>query len=195
MPRKKSIKKAAQVFKAAAAETDAYVKAVGQLSDAQISRVHDGAVIALYRDFENLVLEALVGAINNNTRTVSAKLGVVFPKHLTDEVCRYIITGSGYFDFKGRGGLLDRVQKYVPRTHYLYEVLSDQRYKDCLECLCALRNLAAHGSPQSKKAALKAISQTRVGSAGSWLKCQGRFPNMVQNLTNLADELEQRAPY
>jgi hypothetical protein len=186
LPKKKSIKLAAQNFIAAAAETEAYVAAARQqLSDAQVSRVYDGAVISLYRDFENLILEVLVGAIN----------GVSFPRHLTDAVCRYMITGPSYFDFKGRDGLIKRVKQYVPANHYLLPVLRDQKYKVPLERLCTLRNLAAHGSPQSKKAALEAVGQKRIGSAGSWLKCQGRFSLLIGKLRQLAQDIDAVAPY
>jgi len=48
--------------------------------------LHEYAVIRLYREFESLILQGLVGAINNDTSTLSATSGVQFPKHLTDEV-------------------------------------------------------------------------------------------------------------
>ena len=145
--------------------------------------------------FENLILEVLVGAINNDTTTISDTLGVSFPRHLTDAVCRYMITGPSYFDFKGRDGLIKRVKQYVPANHYLLPVLRDQKYKVPLERLCTLRNLAAHGSPQSKKAALEAVGQKRIGSAGSWLKCQGRFSLLIGKLRQLAQDIDAVAPY
>lgn len=120
MPRKKSIKKAAQDFEASVAETSSFVTAACHgISDAHVSRVHDAAIIARYRDFEELVLEVLAGAINNDTDTASSALGLELPKHLTDEVCRYFITGPSYFDFKGRDGLIKRSKQYVPADHYL----------------------------------------------------------------------------
>ena len=196
MPRKKSVKRAVQLFIAASTETEEYVAAaLPHLTDAQVSRTYDAAIIALYRDFEGLILEVLVGAVNNDTRTLSATTGIDFPRHLSDGVCRYIITGSGYFDFKGRDGLIKRAKQYVPADHYLVTVVSDQRFRECLDRLCALRNLAAHGSHHAKRAALKAVGQKRMGSAGSWLKCQDRFSDMVRALRELATELEASAPY
>jgi hypothetical protein len=59
----------------------------------------------------------------------------------------------------------------------------------------ALRDFAAHDSPASKRRALDAIDQKRVGGAGSWIKWQGRFSEMTSALTRLADEIEQNAPY
>jgi len=196
LPKKKSIKYAAQQFAVKAKASRAYVVTASRdLSDDHASRVYEGAVISLYRDFENLVLEALVGAINNDTKTISSALGVEFPKHLTDDVCRYIITGPSYFDFKGREGLIRRTKQYVPVDHYLVGILKDPTYKAWLDRLCALRNHAAHASPQSRKAVLDSIGQLRIGSVGSWLKCQGRFSAMVDCLVRLAKDIEDKAPY
>ena len=196
MPKKKSVKKAASVFREQISETIDFVKLSEKgLSDAHLSRLYDTAIIFLYRDFENLILEVLVGAINNDTGTIKSTLGIDFPKHLTDEVCYYIATGPSYFDFKGRDGLIKRVKQYVPDKHYLVTTLKDSKYKLSIERLCALRNFAVHGSPQSKRAVLKAIKQTRVGSAGSWLKKQGRLHGIMNRLKELATDLENRAPF
>jgi hypothetical protein len=105
MARKKSIKTAAKTF---ATEADAILAFLARISpnatDADLSWVHDYAIIRLYREFESLILDALVGAINNDTTTISGTSGVKFPKHLTDEVCEYLVTGGGYFDFMlGKG--------------------------------------------------------------------------------------------
>lgn len=196
MPKKKSIRRVAQHFQAAIDEILGFVAAAETgLSKAHVSRVYDAAAIALYRDFEEFVLGVLVGAINNDTKTVSSTLGVRFPKHLTDEVCRYLITGPSYFDFKGRDGLLKRTQQYVPKGHFFHQVLKKPIYKPTLERLCALRNLAAHGSPQSRRTVLEAIGQARIGSAGSWLKAQGRLEEIAKGLKALAAEVGNEAPY
>ena len=141
------------------------------------------------------MLSAIVGAINNDTETISSTTGVEFPKHLTDEVCEYLVLGGNYFDFKGRDGLIKILKRFVPGDHYLLTIIKEDRYKSSLEKLSALRNYAAHESYQSKRAALTAIDQERVGSAGSWLKSQGRFVSISQRLKELANEIEESAPY
>lgn len=196
MPRKKSIKKAAQAFREKALETQTFVDAsTRRMPAGYISRIHEAAIITLYRDFEELILEVLVGAINNDTKTISAMLSVDFPKHLSDEVCRYIITGPSYFDFKGRSGLIKRVKQYVPDDHYFVEILRAKKYKACIDQLCTLRNFAAHASPQSKRAVLDVVGQSRIGSAGSWLKSGDRFEKIVAKVCQLADETEAAARY
>ena len=118
-----------------------------------------------------------------------------FQSNLTDEVCEYIIIGSSYFNFRGRDGLIGEVRKYVPQNHYLTVVIRDGKYKTSLDLLSALRNYAAHSSMASKKAALKATGQARMGSAGSWLKRQDRFPKLANDLLNLSKEIKTKAPY
>lgn len=196
MPRKKSVKKSATEFIEHAKELEAFVAAPVQgLTDQHISWCHDYAIIRLYREFEQMMLSAIVGAINNDTETISATTGVDFPKHLTDEVCEYLVLGGNYFDFKGRDGLIKILKKFVPSNHYLVTIVKKDKYKKPLEKLSALRNYAAHESYQSKRAALAAIGQKRVGSAGSWLKVQGRYTSISEKLREMAGEIEASAPY
>lgn len=56
------------------------------------SWLHDYAIIRAYTAFEDLMLDALVGAINDDTTTISTTTGVKFPMHLTDEMCEYLVT-------------------------------------------------------------------------------------------------------
>ena len=196
MPRKKSIQKSAANFLEKASELESFVSgAISGLSDKHQTWSHDYAIIRLYREFEQMMLAAIVGAINNDSTTISESTGVEFPKHMTDEVCEYLVLGGGYFDFKGRDGLIKTLKKYVPSNHYLVTITKKQKYKDALEKLTALRNFAAHESNQSKRAALAAIGLERVGSAGSWLKIQGRFCDLSSKLRELGQEINDSAPY
>lgn len=177
---------------------DFTVKAKNGLSDEHQSWIYDAAIIKLYRLFEQLMLSALVGAINNDTTTVSATLGIKFPKHLTNEACEYLVIGTGYFDFKGRDGLIQILKRFVPsdkkktvrketrkskkataapakkpaavKPHYLVAIIEKKLYKESLDQLSTLRNYAAHESDKSRTAALDAIGQTRIKSSGAWLR-------------------------
>ena len=196
MPKKKSVKRCAEQF---TKDTDYLLKfcahAEKVFDDGEISLVYDAAVIKLYAAFERMMLGTLVGAINNDTDVLSQKTLVRFPKHLTDEVCEYIITGSGYFDFRGRDGLISELKKFVPANHYLVKTVKEKAYMDSLNRLFALRNFAAHESKVSKRAALKSIKQQKVKTAGSWLKKQNRLQDLVGSLSDLAKEIERDAPF
>lgn len=196
MPRKKSVKRASQWFMQKADELLTFCdSACTHITDEQKSWIYDYAIIRLYREFELLVLEGIVGAINNDTETFSNTVGIPFPRHLTDEVCEYLVLGGGYFDFKGRDGLIKQLKKFVPDTHYLVVCMKKDRYRASLEQLSALRNFAAHDSFQSKNAALKAVELDRIGSAGSWLKRQNRLRSICTRLKELAAEIGDAAPY
>lgn len=197
MARKKSARLAAQRFVASATEIESFGDAMcgSGLSAQYISWGHDLAIIALYRGFETLMLEALIAAVNNDTTTVSTSTGIAFPKHLTDEVCEFLIIGTGYFDFKGRDGLVSVLKKYVPSDHYLVLTVKKPAYRQPIERLCALRNFAAHSSASSKKAALKAIDAKNLSSSGAWLKRQDRLQGTIGPLKALAAEIEGIAPF
>lgn len=196
MPKKISIKKAAQRFRARADGITGFLLTVGQgQSKEHVSWLYDYAIIRMYREFEQLMLDSIVGAINNDTSTLADTTGFSFPKHLTTQVCVYLILGKGYFDFKGRDDLVQTLKKYVPEDHYLVTIIKKEKYKAPLERLSALRNYAAHGSDASKRTALATVGQKKISSCGSWLKCQDRFERIKDGLNSLAFEIESAAPY
>jgi hypothetical protein len=194
--RKKSIKKAVTAFEKACGDLVSFVTALEEkdLGGQAISWGHDYAIIRLYREFETLMLECIVASINNDTEVLSQRTGIKFPKHLTDEVCEYIVIGNGYFDFRGRDGLIKTLKSYLDKDHFVVKSVSDKKFSSSLEKLSTLRNFAAHDSAQAKKAALSAIAQERVGSAGSWLKRRGRFADICDDLKALAAVLSKEAP-
>jgi hypothetical protein len=106
MPRKKSVKSSAAKFNHEVDKLTSFLSTMkaGQSGEHQ-SWLYNYGIIRLYIEFEKLMLDVLMGAVNNDTTTLQATTGVKFPKHLTDEVCEFLITGTGYFDFKGRSGL------------------------------------------------------------------------------------------
>ncbi len=161
------------------------------MSEQHKSWLYNYAIIHLYRAFEAFVLDCLIGLINNDTTALSESTGYDFPKHLTDEVCEYLIIGNGYFDFRGRSGLISNLKKFLPKNHWFIAVVSNkQKYMEPLDRLSALRNYAAHESAISKKAALTAVNQQRMGTAGAWLKSGNRFLRIAQKLKTLATEVE-----
>ena len=196
MPKKKSIKNSAREFNESADQILDFFKKTDSLKEPCPEWSADYAVIRLYIRFEVLMLDTLSGAINNDSSTIAATADMTFPKHMSVDVCRYFIVGTGFFDFKGRDGLIQIVKKYVPETHYLLKIIRDPKYKDALEQLSAFRNLAAHyESKRAKSAAKKATGGQKIGSAGSWLRKQGRFEKLCESLKKFAHTVEKRAPY
>ncbi|SMH52680.1 hypothetical protein [Maritimibacter sp. HL-12] len=197
MPKKKSAKKSADRFLTNCKKIDAFVYEIKikGLSDNHLSWAFEYAIVRLYRDFEKLILECLVAAINNDTTQLSQKKGFDFPKHLTDEVCQYIIVGEKYFDFRGRSGLISTLKSYLADDHYLVVSVKKPAYREALDQFIVLRNFAAHDSDQSKAACLKALGKARISSAGSYLKVNNRFQALSSKLQKLTCEIRDSAPY
>lgn len=196
MPKKKSVKRAAQQFidRTNAIAGFLFVASIGMQAE-HLSWSYEYAVLRLYREFESLLLHVLVGAINNDTSTISKRTGVEFPVHLTDDVCEFLVIRDGYFDFRGRDGLIQTLRRFLPDNHYLLMAVKRPTYKTALEQLCALRNYAAHSSRVAKRRAKEVLQQGRIGSAGSWLKVGFRFDSVRFKLVELAREIEAGAPY
>lgn len=196
MARRKSIQSVARKFQN---DVDAILNflqaATHDLGTAHVSWAFEYAIIRLYRDFEDLILNSLKGAINNDPGTLSARTKIQFPNSLSDAVCEYLIVGTGYFDFKGRDGLIKTLKRFVPGDHYLINVIKQDKYTQSLERMCALRNYAAHDSQVSRNAAKEAVEQHRIVAAGAWLKSQNRFSNIAARLKELAADIEDEAPY
>jgi hypothetical protein len=165
------------------------------LSDQHLTWVYELALVKLSARFEHLILHALVGAVNNDTRAISQVTKITFPKHLTDEVCEFLITQNGYLDFRGRDGLIAKLKEFVPKKHYILTSVKKPTYKEALERLFPLRNFAAHESKQSKQAVLRTLKVKRIGSAGAWAKRQDRFEKIADSVKELAGEIGAGAPY
>jgi hypothetical protein len=169
---------------------------IAPLSDAQRTAIHDWAVIKLHIAFENLVLDALVAAINQDTATVAKKLDISLPKHLQDDVCEFLVTQGRYFDAESRSTLIDKVRYFLPPKHPFVTVLVSKNHKTALDQVTSLRNLAAHESRQSRSYASTTVGKS-ITSAGAWLKqnaSQHAF-DLITKLDNLADDIEKAFPF
>jgi hypothetical protein len=196
MPRKKSVRKASERFVDLASRLEEYYVAVSEGTDLlpqEVTWACEAAIIKLSAYFELLMLNALVGAINNDTAMLTESTGVPFPKHLTDEVCEYIVTSGRYFDYRGRDGLIKVLKSFVPRDHYLVRIVSKQKYVAALDKVISLRNFAAHESRQSKQRAAELVGN--LAASGVWLKKGNHFLELSDRLKELATELGQAAPY
>ncbi len=198
MPRKKSIRKSARDYVKMLKDVKDFIqraKSIKALTKKDLTWLYEYALIKVYRGFEQLMLECLVGALNNDTSVLTARTGITFPKHLTDEICEFLVVGTGYFDFKGRDGLIAKLKDFLPANHYLINIVKKNKYKDALNRLVAFRNYAVHSSKKAKDTAKRIVDQNRLGEAGTWLKTQGRLESIIDNLKELAEEIDNQAPY
>lgn len=197
MPKKKSISLKCQEFETQVQDIIEFLEfATDCMSEKQISWSHDYALIRIYRDFENLILNCLIASINQDTEgTIGERTGRDFPKHIKDEVCEYLIIKDGYFDFKGRDGLISQLKKYLPDNHFLITCVKKPKYKDALNQLVSLRNFAAHNSKKSKLSVLSTLRIQRIKSSGSWVKRQNRFIKISSKLVTLVKEIDDQCSF
>ena len=197
MPRKISVKRASFKFHKQVEAIEQFVHIVDNcgLSSEHRAWCYDHAIIRMYRNFEELMLTTITAAININPATISHASGIRFPKHLSQGVCRYLVVGRGFFDFRGRDGLIKKLRTYIPEAHPLVRIVGSRGFKQSLERLSALRNFAAHDSIQAKRSALTASGQRRLKSAGHWLLKNKRFSKLTQDMKLIAIALNASAPY
>ncbi|ATM24583.1 hypothetical protein SMD44_p10084 (plasmid) [Streptomyces alboflavus] len=217
MARKKSGRYAAEQFRVVMDELSGYACEIdaSPLSPGARDWAFDAALIKVAVAFEKLMLECLIVALNNDSSAFSKNTGIAFPKHITQDHCEYLITGGGYFDYSGRSGLLKDIKRFTSGSgHWLHDAVAGEAYYHHLELLLALRNFAAHESPQAKKKMKAAIycwnhqvkdlksaphaaqfaKAYAPSSAGSWVRRQGRFTSLLNGLSDLADTVETTAP-
>ena len=156
---------------------------------------YEYAIIRLYCAFEQLMLDTLTAVLNKNPKTFEDKTGIKL-KAIQNDLAEYIIVGNGYFDFKGRDGLIKIVKSYVADGHWLIKIVTDDHYKDSLEQLSAFRNYAAHSGNAAKFRARKVTGKGKIAKCGKWLstkdKGKTRYQIIAENLSGLANEIKTK---
>lgn len=155
-----------------------------------LSYAYEHAIIMAYKAFETFILRLMISCLNHDHTFFEEKWGIKLGKHINDDICEFLITKGGYFDFKGRSGLSKMINHTIGTSHNLGRVIKHNNYATTIEQLCAGRNFAAHNSVQSKKEFLDKFNLQRAKSAGSCLKVQGRFESIVTKLKELAEEIK-----
>lgn len=192
--RKVSIPNAAQAFAEEVQSIKDYLTFCNTTfseKDLYLSNSYEYAIIALYKAFEKFIYKTMVGCINHNNTTVTETYGVNFGKHTNDDMCEFIITKGGYFDFKDKGGLVKSLKQNIGSTYTIVDIVKKDCYDVALKRLCALRNYAAHTSQQAKLKAAQAYGLQRIATAGSHLKTQNRFNDIANSLLQLSNEIKQ----
>ena len=172
------------------------------LSGGSLTRCYDYALLAVYRAFEQFVLEICIARINRDPAAFYDTVGVEFGQHITADQCEFLLVGDGYFDFRGHGGLVDVVRKAAGKDTEMHAVTKVAVHRQAFEILSGLRNYVAHESSQSWRAARKSMqywepNRKNLGSAGSWLKAlqggQTRMERLVIAIDGFCDALHAAA--
>ena len=174
------------------------IKGNGIVTDQQRQWCYEYAIIKLYRAFEELMLEALKGAINKDASHFLDKNNITQINHLNSDLAEYVIVGDGYFDFKGRDGLIDTLKKYLPKDHWLIKIVKNPQYRVSLNRLSAFRNYAAHSSDKAKARAKASAKPDPggdcMGSSGAWLSSYNgtRYTEIAENIYKLSGSIRRQ---
>lgn len=155
-----------------------------------LSFCYENAIIMLYKAFEKFILRTMISCLNHDHSHFEQKYGIKLGNHINDDVCEFLITKGGYFDFKGRGGLNKILNATIGASHNVGKVIKNNKYGNTIDRLCAVRNYAAHNSIQAKKAAKDAYGLKSISSPGSFLKKQNRLVSLISELTELANDVK-----
>lgn len=199
---KKSIKLAAEKFVKSVDETLKFTQSVKdlkvnrQLSSEYESWCFDYAIIRLCHEFENFMFHCLIVLINNDSEALRRGTGIRFSKHMSIDVCEYLIVGdNSYYDMKNREEYIKKLNKFFKSTDsndhnsfWFLEIVKKPEYQIYWELCTGLRHFSAHNSSHSKKVARdlaykysgadkkkeagKKRSRRMQSSSGAWLKIQ-----------------------
>ena len=167
-------------------------KAVFNEDKLYLSYSYENAIIMVYREFERFVLRLMISCLNHDHSHFEDTYGIKLGKHINDDVCEFLITKGGYFDFNGYSGLIKSLYQTIGEEHSLIECFKQSECKAAIQRMCTLRNYAAHNSSKSKKAVLQEYSLKRAKSAGSLLKQSGRFNEIVNQLVQLSENIKNK---
>jgi hypothetical protein len=167
----------------------------GDGKGASVIYIYDYAIIKIYKDFEELILNTIIGLINNDASYITAKKGLTTTKSLTKRDAEQLFIGNNYFSFKGRNGLLKQIKNFFPNTHWFVNLLSDAKYEKTFDLIIPLRNFAAHSSKIAKRNAIKAVGMQQLAYSGSWLKVGNRFQHIVDDLKDIALKIDAQAKF
>lgn len=189
-----NIQKVCDEFIEAVSEINEYIDKCNTVFASEkkyLSFCYENAIIMLYKSFERFALRSMISCLNHDHSHFQNKYRVRLGKHINDDVCEFLITKGGFFDFRGRSGLSKVLNDVIGSSHNIAKAFKQSKYKECIEQLCAIRNYAAHNSLQSKQKVMNVFNLKRISSAGSFLKQQRRFQNIADGLLELAEEVKE----
>ena len=152
---------------------------------------YENGIIMLYKAFEYFIMRTIIACLNHDHAFFEKKNKVRFGKHINIDVCEFLLTNGGYFDFAGRDGMSKVLAQTIGKEHNIAKVFKKNDYKDTIIQLCALRNYAAHNSNQSKSAAMKSLAlSNRIATPGKCLQQNRRFQKIMEGLRLLANDVK-----
>jgi hypothetical protein len=117
-------------------------------------QIHEAFVLKIYVSWEVLVESLFVECLSCDPSGYAEQKSITLPKKLTRNICRGLISGLGYFDFKDTADLKGKAKKVLaPRYNPFKMIPSDEGKK--IDEFCIIRNYLAHYSDSSKQSLMR----------------------------------------
>ena len=117
-------------------------------------QIHEAFVLKIYVAWEVLVENIFIECLSRDPSKYAEYKGIRLAKRLTKDVCRSLVSGLGYFDFKDTGDLKGKAKKVLaPRYNPFKMIPSDEGNK--IDEFCVIRNYLAHYSESSKQSLMR----------------------------------------
>jgi len=117
-------------------------------------QIHEAFVLKIYVSWEVLIENLFVECLSRDPSRYAEQKSIALPKKLTRNICRGLISGLGYFDFKDTGDLKGKAKKVLaPRYNPFKMIPSDEGEK--IDEFCVIRNYLAHYSDSSKQSLMR----------------------------------------
>ena len=110
----------------------------------------ESVILRLIANWESFVDEHLVACVNRDHSKLNKFLGVTIHSHPDMNLCRALIFGDGYRDFKETSALIGFSKKLLADSSNPFLAIS-KRHKNKIDDMYKLRNYLAHYSAKSRR--------------------------------------------
>lgn len=120
------------------------------LSIEQKREVIEAFVIKICSNWEMFVDKLLIDCLNKDTSNYSNYTGFKLSKHLSKDICRGLVLGIGYTDFKSVGNLKRQAKRTLTDKYNPFKEIPSNKEK-IVDEFYSIRNYLTHYSEFSKR--------------------------------------------
>lgn len=132
---------------------------VPEILVAEKKQIHEAFVLNLCVTWEILAENVFVECLLRDSSNYTKRTGFVLPrKKLTKDICRGLISGLGYFDFRDTSDLKGKAKKFLAERYNPFkEIPGDVNSK--INEFYMIRNFIAHRSNSAKQTLKRMLNQ------------------------------------
>ena len=166
-------------------------------SPSEKMQIHEAFVLKIYVAWEVLVENVFVECLSRDPSKYAEYKGIRLAKRLTKDVCRGLISGLGYFDFRDISDLKGKSRNVLATSYNPFpQIPNDAGNK--IDEFCVIRNYLAHYSDSARQSLMRMYRNKYnlpFREPGDFFfefdkqNKQIRFANYTNAFTKAADEM------